>query len=80
MKKYMNKCFNDVSKFLGQFGVRGDDIDIKTLTRGPDHLIVLKGDVIGDYNHRSRIIRIYKDVPIVAGCKEKDGPVVEFKL
>ena len=80
MENRRGKCFQDVSKFLKRGGVQGDELEIRTLGRGTDHIIILRGNVIGEYNHVSRIIGIYKDAPIVEELKENGSQLVTFKL
>ena len=64
MIKQKGKVYDYVRSELETSGVTGlDSLGIATLGRGSDHLIILKGEVIGSYNHKSKEIYLYPNTP-----------------
>jgi hypothetical protein len=61
MIKTEGKVYTEVVKLLRAEGVEPVKIAVATLGRGCDHLILRDGDTIGEYNHKSKKIVLYKD-------------------
>jgi hypothetical protein len=60
MTRKEGRVFNRVEELLreaGRLDLRG--LEVATLSRGPDHLVVLKGETIGEYNHVSDRLYLY---------------------
>ena len=54
------KVFNRVEELLREAGrLDLSGLEVATLSRGPDHLVILNGETIGEYNHRSDRLHLY---------------------
>lgn len=62
MVKKEGKTYTAVADLLKTRGVDPEGLEIATLGRGSDHLILLNGETIGEYNHRSRQLFLYDNV------------------
>lgn len=60
MRKTEGKIFRRVSELLTELG-RLDlgGLEVATLTRGTDHIVLLNGETIGEYNHKSDTLILY---------------------
>lgn len=61
MIKKEGKTFERVEELLreaGRLDLRG--LEVATLSRGSDHLVILKGETIGEYNHISGRLTLYE--------------------
>ena len=56
------KVYDGVIEALKERGLDIIGIEVGSLTRGVWHLILLNGEVIGEYNHRSKRIILYSDI------------------
>jgi arginine repressor len=56
-----SKMQEEIAEKLKAEGLESEGIEVATLSRGPDHLILIKGDIIGEYNHRSKRLTLYKN-------------------
>jgi hypothetical protein len=61
MKVREGKVHDAVREALKERGIAEGDIEIVTFYRGPEHLVILNGETIGDYNHVTRDLRLYAD-------------------
>lgn len=62
MRKKEGKVYEAVRELLQQAGFsKLRTLEVATLNRGPDHLIVLQGETIGEYNHVSRHLSLYEN-------------------
>ena len=62
MVKREGKVYATVKRLLESHGMDPSGLEIATLGRGTDHLIVLNGEPVGDYNHRSKSLFLYSEV------------------
>lgn len=60
MTKAEGKLHAEIVKRLEAVGVESSDIAVATLGRGPDHLILVDGETIGEYNHISKRLYLYE--------------------
>ena len=62
MIKTEGKVYTEVVRLLRAEGVEPIKIAVATLGRGSDHLVLQNGETIGEYNHRSRRLTLYKNI------------------
>ena len=62
MTKKRGRVHDSVAQMLQAEGVDTSTLEVATLSRGPDHLIILNGETFGEYNHVSRQLVKYKDI------------------
>lgn len=56
------KVYDGVIEALKEKGLDTIGIEVGSLTRGVWHLVLLNGEVIGEYNHRTKRIILYSDI------------------
>lgn len=61
MVKKEGRVHQRVAALLRSRGVDPKELEVATLSRGPDHLVILNGETIGEYNHVSRKLWLYSD-------------------
>lgn len=61
MTKTHGRSYRFVVERLHELGVSSEGVAVATLCRGADHLIMRGDDVIGEYNHVSKRVRLYKN-------------------
>lgn len=61
MKKKSGKVYDRVAELLRARGVDSTTLEIATQGRGTDHLVLLRDEIIGEYNHRSKRLALYQD-------------------
>lgn len=60
MRLSTGRVFNSVYSLLKEQGVLDlSSLEVATLSRGPDHLVLLKGETVGEYNHVSGRLILY---------------------
>lgn len=59
MVKKSGKVHEEVSKLLQDKGVDTRTLEVATFSRGSDHVIILNGEPVGEYNHKSRRLFTY---------------------
>lgn len=59
MVKKEGKTYTAVADMLQARGLDPKGLEIATLGRGTDHLVLLKGKTVGEYNHKSRRLFLY---------------------
>lgn len=59
MTKKYGKVYDTVTERLREEGLNPEGLEVATLGRGPDHLIIVAGATIGEYNHRSGKLTLY---------------------
>lgn len=65
MRKKEGGVYKAVDALLKEQGVLDtSSLEIATLGRGTQHLIILKGETVGEYNHRSEQMIIYSDAEL----------------
>lgn len=62
MTKKEGKVFDAVFVALKQRGINPEGLEIATLWRGPDHLVILNDETVGEYNHVSKKLSLYEDL------------------
>lgn len=62
MTKKEGKTYTRVLGLLRARGVKPEGLEIATLGRGTDHLVLLNGETIGEYNHMSGRLFLYDEV------------------
>lgn len=62
MTKTEGRVYTEVAEMLQAKGLGTDTLEVATLGRGPDHLIILNGETFGEYNHTSKKLVLYKDL------------------
>ena len=60
MIKTEGKLHAEIVKLLKGRGVEGGGIAVATLSRGVEHLVLRDGETIGEYNHKSKRLLLYK--------------------
>ena len=54
------RVFGRVEELLREAGILNiTGLEVATLSRGTDHLVVINGGVIGEYNHRADRLLLY---------------------
>ena len=53
--------YEAVAALLRCRGINPKNLAIATLGRGPDHLVLLEGDPVGEYNHKARRLHLYQE-------------------
>jgi hypothetical protein len=61
MTKKDGKLHEAVVEKLRSEGIDVEGIEVATLCRGCDHLILRDGETIGEYNHRSKKLTLYSN-------------------
>ena len=61
MIKNTGKVHALVAGHLTRLGVDTSTLQVATLSRGPDHLVLLNGETIGEYNHVSGHLVLYAE-------------------
>ena len=57
------RVFVRVEELLHEVGLLDTTgLEVATLSRGTDHLVVINGDVIGEYNHRADRLLLYDTI------------------
>ena len=56
------KVYNDVKKLLEDRGMNTCLLEVAALGRGPNQLILMAGETIGEYNFRSKRLFLYDDM------------------
>lgn len=59
MLKTDGKLHAAIVERLRAEGLATNKVEVATLGRGPDHLILLDGVTIGEYNHKSKKLMLY---------------------
>lgn len=59
MTKKDGKVYAAVKEILQAKGVDVDSLEVASLCRGCDHLVINDGETIGEYNHRSKKLTLY---------------------
>lgn len=62
MIKTEGKLHDEIVERLKQAGEEVGEIAVAALRRGTDRLVLQNGEVIGEYNHRSKKLVLYKDI------------------
>ena len=62
MTKKEGKTYTAVADLLRARGVNPECLEIATLGRGTDHLVLLNSETIGEYNHVSGRLFLYNEV------------------
>lgn len=62
MIRKSGKVFDDVAKLLKEQGLDVSTLEVAALGPGTDRLVLLNGEVVGDYNHRSKSLFLYSDL------------------
>ena len=60
MRKTKGKIHDDVAQRLKAKGYDTSALEVATLSRGTDHLVILNGETVGEYNHISKKLVLYK--------------------
>ena len=60
MTRTEGKVHAEVVEKLKAEGVEGHNVAVAALGRGTDRLVLLDGEVIGEYNHRSKRLYLYQ--------------------
>lgn len=60
--KNSGRVHEQVAMQLLARGINPKGLEIATLGRGPDHLVLLNGEPIGGYNHVSKKVFLYIDM------------------
>lgn len=61
MIKKKGKVHDEVAELLRLQGIDTEGLKIATLGRGTDHLLLVNDEAIGEYNHRSKKMTLYRD-------------------
>lgn len=61
MVKEEGRTHAQVAELLRARGIDPKGLKVATLTPGTDHLVLIGADTIGEYNHRSRKLTLYRD-------------------
>lgn len=61
MVKNTGRLWDSVAEILQVKGMDTQTLEIATLGRGTDHLILIGGEIIGEYNHQSKRIYLYSE-------------------
>lgn len=61
MIKKEGKVYTDIAEKLRAKGIDTDTLEVATLGRGSDHLVILNGETVGEYNHNSEKVILYRD-------------------
>jgi hypothetical protein len=61
MAKREGKTYTTVAGLLRVRGVDPNGLEIATLGRGTDHLVLLNGETVGEYNHASKRLFLYEE-------------------
>lgn len=61
MIKDKGKVHTQVADLLRLRGIETEGLKIATLTPGTDHLVLIGDESIGEYNHRSQKLTLYRD-------------------
>lgn len=56
------KVFDDVAKLLKERGLDVSGLEVAALGRGPNQLVLLDGEIVGDYNFLSKSLFLYVDM------------------
>lgn len=59
MIKKEGRTHSAVAEELQLSGEEIDQLEIATLSRGTSHLVILRGETIGEYNHKSKKLALY---------------------
>lgn len=62
MIKEEGRTHAQVAKLLRGRGVDPKGLKIATVGRGPDHLVLIGEETIGEYNHVSKKMTLYRDI------------------
>ena len=62
MIKTEGRVFDAVADMLRALGLDPQGLEVASLGRGTDHLILLDGETVGEYNHRSARLLLYSDI------------------
>lgn len=62
MIKTEGKTYEAVKAILKAEGLEAGDLAVATLGPGTDHLVLLDGETVGEYNHRSKKLLLYRDI------------------
>lgn len=63
-----SKMLDDIIKKLKERGLdlpNSNALEVATLSRGTDHLVLLNRETIGEYNHKSKQLIVYEASPEV---------------
>lgn len=61
MIKKEGTTYQSVAELLRSRGMDPEGLEVATLSRGPDHLVILDGETVGEYNHRSKCLVLYSE-------------------
>lgn len=59
MRKKSGRVWDQVAQGLKRAGKDVSSLEIATLSRGADHLVILNDEVVGEYNHVSKRLFLY---------------------
>lgn len=62
VRRKEGKAYDSVIEALKERGLDTTGVEVDSLTRGSEHLILLNGEVVGEYNHRSKQMFLYSDI------------------
>jgi hypothetical protein len=62
MVKKEGKVYESVAARLRVKGVDTKGLEVFCTNRGPDHLILLNGETVGEYNHVSKRLFLYSEI------------------
>jgi len=61
MIKKEGKVHAAIAEKLRAKGINTGTLEVATLGRGTDHLVILNGETIGEYNHKSEKLNLNQD-------------------
>ena len=56
------KVYDAVKKVLQDKGLDARTLQVAALGRGTDRLVLLEGEVVGEYNHKSKHLFLYTEI------------------
>ena len=56
------KVYEAVIEALKDRGIKTEDVAVASLAPGSEHMILLNGEIIGEYNHINRRIFLYENI------------------
>ncbi len=62
MIKETGKTYTQVAKLLKERGFGTEGLKIATLGRGQHHLVLIGDETVGEYNHRTDKLTLYRDI------------------